>query len=113
MVHQMGDNRRSCAGLELELSQINQEISRLLPDTEKAGTNTALGVTGVFLIVPLFFMDFTESEKIGVNALRQRYNHLVILAEEKKCDVVVQPIPEPKPPEPEQPDQDMIDMGIE
>jgi hypothetical protein len=30
-------------------------------------------------------MDLTESEKIEINAYRQRYNRLNILATEKKC----------------------------
>jgi hypothetical protein len=92
MVAQYGDNRKSCDALQVGMSQTQQEISRLVPETEKAGTNTALGITGLFLIVPLFFMDFSESEKIEVNALRQRYNHLAMIAMDKECGYDTTPI---------------------
>jgi len=94
MVHQYGDERRSCKALEREITFTESEITRLIPETEKTGTNVALGITGFFLIVPLFFMDLTESEQIEVNALRQRYNHLVILADEKQCGFEVEEIPD-------------------
>jgi hypothetical protein len=54
----------------------------------------ALGVTGFFLIVPLFFMDLSQSEQIEVNALRQRYNSLAVIATDKNCDFDAQQIPE-------------------
>jgi len=75
MVSQYGDHKKSCEAIQVEMSQNQQEISRMLPDTEKTGTNVFLGVAGLFLLVPWFFMDFSESEKIEVNAYRQRYNH--------------------------------------
>jgi hypothetical protein len=92
MVAQYGDNKRSCEALQVGMSQTQQEISRLVPETEKAGMNTALGVTGLFLIVPLFFMDFTESERIELNAYRQRYNHLAMIAMDKNCGYDTIPI---------------------
>jgi len=64
---------------------IQSEIQRLIPETDKTGKNVGLGVAGAFLIVPLFFMDFTESEKIEVNAYKQRYNRLQVVAVEKNC----------------------------
>jgi hypothetical protein len=76
------------------MTLIQAEIQRLIPETEKTGKNTALGVTGFFFIVPLFFMDLSESEQVEINAYRQRYNHLMIIASEKKCDVDGEEIPE-------------------
>ena len=92
MVSQFGDSRKSCESLQLGMSQVQQEIARLVPDTEKTGTNTALAVTGLFLVVPLFFMDFTESERIEVNAYRNRYNHLAMIATDKNCGYDTTPI---------------------
>ena len=60
MISQYGDQRKSCEALQMEMSQTHQEISRILPDTEKTGKNAALGVAGVFLLVPFFFMDFIK-----------------------------------------------------
>ncbi len=90
---QYGDSQKSCEALGKETTFVESEANRLIPETKKTGKNTALGVAGVFLVVPWFFMDFTEAEQIEVNALRQRYNHLVILAEEKKCGLNKAAIP--------------------
>jgi hypothetical protein len=92
MVSQFGDQRKSCEALQVEMSQNQQEISRMLPETEKTGANAALGVAGLFLLVPWFFMDFSESEQIEVNAFRQRYNHLALVAMDKNCGYDTKPI---------------------
>jgi len=46
MVHQYGDERRSCKALERDITITESEITRLIPETEKTGTNVALGVAG-------------------------------------------------------------------
>jgi len=94
MVQQYGDDSRSCGGLEKEMLFIQSEIQRLIPETQKTGKNTALGVSGFFLIVPLFFMDLSDAEQVEVNAYRKRYNHLLIIAGEKNCGIEAEPIPE-------------------
>ena len=94
MIQQYGDHKKSCKALEMEMTNIQGEISNLVPQTEKTGKNVALGVTGFFLIVPLFFMDLSQSEQIEVNALRQRYNSLAVIATDKNCDFDAQQIPE-------------------
>jgi|tagenome__1003787_1003787.scaffolds.fasta_scaffold20541868_1 hypothetical protein len=85
-VNQYGDASKSCKAIESELSFIDAEVSRLIPATEKTGKNVALGVAGAFFLVPWFFMDFSQAEQMEINALRQRHNHLVILAGEKNCE---------------------------
>lgn len=94
MVHQYGDERKSCKALEREIQFIESEIQRLIPQTEKTGKNVALGVAGAFFIVPWFFMDLSKAEQVEVDAYRQRYNHLVILAEEKNCGWEREQIPD-------------------
>ena len=94
MIQQYGDNEKSCQALEREIAFIQGEIQRLIPQTEKTGKNVALGVTGFFLIVPLFFMDLSKAEQTEVDANRQRYNHLVIIAGDKQCGIQSQQIPE-------------------
>jgi len=94
MVHQYGDDQKSCKALKHELMFIEGEITRLMPQTEKTKKNVALGVAGALLIVPWFFMDMSKAEQIEVDAFRRRYNHLVILAEEKNCGLEKQEIPE-------------------
>jgi len=92
--YQYGDEKKSCKALEMELTFTEEKIQRLIPETEKTGKNVGLGVAGVFLIVPWFFMDFTKSEKIEAEALRDRYNQLLVIAEDKNCGFNRQPIPE-------------------
>lgn len=90
MINQFGDANKSCPALELEMSQIQESIQKLVPKTEKAGKNTALGVTGFFFIVPLFFMDLSQAEQIEIDAFRQRYNSLAVIATDKGCGKVEQ-----------------------
>lgn len=101
-VNQYGDNGKSCKAIESEIRFIDSEVARLVPATEKTGKNVALGVAGAFFLVPWFFMDFSQAEQMEINALRQRYNHLSILAGEKNCELqqsqsqeVVKKEPEP------------------
>jgi hypothetical protein len=94
MIQQYGDDNKTCQALEREMIFIQDEIQRLIPETEKTGKNTALGVTGFFFIVPLFFMDLSEAEQIEINAFRQRYNHLLIIASDNQCGIESQLIPE-------------------
>jgi hypothetical protein len=93
MAQQYGDQRKSCAALETEMVGIQQEISRLVPDSDKTGKNVALGVAGAFVLIPWFFMDFSHAEEQEVNAYRQRYNSLASIAADKRCDVDTRPIP--------------------
>lgn len=94
MVHQYGDEQKSCKALEREIAFTEEEIHCLIPKTEKTGKNVALGITGFILIIPWFFMDFSKAEQIEVNALRQRYNNLVIIATDKECGLEKEEIPD-------------------
>jgi len=108
MVQQYGDHTKSCQALEMEMAFIESEVQRLIPQTDKTGKNVALGVTGAFLLVPLFFMDFSQAEQIEVTAYRQRYNHLATLAMDKGCATErkpIPPMPPAEPPSPQQPEQ--------
>jgi hypothetical protein len=92
-IFQYGDQGKSCKALQEEMDYNQQEISRILPDTEKNNKNTMLGIAGFFLIVPWLYMDFTESERIEVTAYRERYNHLALIAKDKKCGYATKSIP--------------------
>ena len=83
---QVGDGQRSCAAIELEMGQIQSEIQRLVPESDKTGKNVGLGVSGFFLLgIPWLFMDLSDAEKAEVAAYQQRYNKLQVLATQKKC----------------------------
>lgn len=94
MVYQHDDASRSCDALERELEIIEQEILDLVPQADKADKNTELGVAGIFLLVPFFFMDLSKAEQVEINALIKRYNHLVEIEKGKHCDSGRQPLPE-------------------
>ncbi len=83
--YQIGDENRACEGLKVEIAHNEQEIIKLLPYEDATGKNVALGVTGAFLIVPLFFMDFKDAEELEIKALRDRNLWLRELANQKKC----------------------------
>lgn len=87
MVSQYGDERKSCKSLQLEIFDTQGEMQKIVGNTDKTGKNIALGVAGWFLLVPWFFMDFKNGEKVEYDALRQRYMHLSIIAEDKHCSV--------------------------
>lgn len=86
--YQPGDDSRSCEGLKIEIAANEAEIARLLPDEDATGKNVILGVAGVFLIVPWFFMDFKDAEGIELRAYRRRNVMLRGIAANKKCVVV-------------------------
>ena len=102
--YQYGDEKKSCERLRAEISTINNEIAVLLPDVDKTGQNVALGVVGLWLIVPWFFMDFSEAEQVEINALRRRHNNLVAIASEKDCGFEDEAIPAFMPPKEEEKD---------
>jgi hypothetical protein len=85
-VYLPGDENRSCEGLQTEMAQLHADMERIMPHTDKLGYNAVCATAGVFFIVPFFFMDFKNADKIEWEALRNWYNHLLIYAVEKKCD---------------------------
>jgi len=83
-----GDNTRSCPALAAEVAQLQADMARLLPKTNKGVTNALWATGGVFLIVPFFFMDLKDAEKIEFEAMRTRHNRLLVYAAEKNCDMM-------------------------
>ncbi len=86
-VYLPGDEKRSCEGLKAEIAQLQVDMARLLPKTDKGLTNTLWAVGGVVAIVPFFFMDLKDAEKIEFDAMRRRHNRLLVYAAEKGCDM--------------------------
>lgn len=84
--YQPDDNYLSCERIEQELADNHAKVMSLMPKQEKTGKNVALGVTGAFFIVPLFFMDFSDAERIEIESYQRRDSRLRILADKRKCD---------------------------
>jgi hypothetical protein len=81
-----GDENRSCPALQAEIAQLQADMQRIMPDTNKFGYNAVCATAGFFLIVPFFFMDMKDAEKIEWEAMRTRHNRLLVYAAEKGCD---------------------------
>ena len=83
---QVGDNQKSCDTLQVEMAGIQSQIQKLVPETDKTGKNVGLGIGGIFLLgIPWFFMDLSDAEKAEINAYNMRYNKLMTISTQKKC----------------------------
>lgn len=83
---QPGDNQKSCDTLQVEMAGIQSQIQKLIPESDKTGKNVGLGIGGIFLLgIPWFFMDLSDAEKAEINAYNMRYNKLMTIATQKKC----------------------------
>jgi len=88
-VYLPGDENRSCEGLKAEIAQLQVDMARILPKTDKGLTNALWAGAGVFTLgIGFIFMDLKDAEKIEFDAMRQRHNRLLIYAAEKDCDMV-------------------------
>ena len=96
MAQQYGDSEKTCQELETELVFIQQEMQRIVPDTDNVAANVSVGVAGVFVNVPLFFKDLSKVKQIETKAYRKRHNNLMIIADDKRCDIKGLVIPELK-----------------
>lgn len=84
-VKNIDDEHLSCDRIKIEISTLEEKIRRLIPDTEKTGSNVALGAAGI-LFLPLWcFMDLSDAEKVEIEACRDRIGHLTSFYKEKKC----------------------------
>ena len=85
-VTQSGDNKKTCKSLHKETKKIRQKVKRMIPAVKKADKKrTLLMVSGGLLIVPWFFLDLTDADKIETNAKRVRHNYLVDIAKKSNC----------------------------
>jgi hypothetical protein len=85
-VAQSGDTKKSCKALRKETQQILRKVHKMVPYIKKKdGKNLLKMATGALIILPWFFLDVTKSEKVEANALRERYNHLSTLVDERNC----------------------------
>ena len=59
------------------MREIDENVKKLLPKSNKTGKNVALGVTGAVIFWPaLLFMDFSDAEKLEIEAYKRRYERL-------------------------------------
>lgn len=82
-----GDEKKSCGVLRAEMAQIETEIHKKLPGSDKTGRNILVGAGGLIIWPLWLFMDLKGADKIEVEALQRRYNYLAIIAADKGCTI--------------------------
>lgn len=85
-VSQPGDVSMSCQSIVAEMEEMTNLVKS--KDSELNGQiakNSALGVTGVFFIVPLFFMDTSDAKTVEGQAAKNRFKKLQQMYSDKKC----------------------------
>jgi hypothetical protein len=74
---QVGDETKSCNAITNEMQQmINKRLEAEGDRNAQVGGNVALGVLGVFLIVPWFFMDTGNAATVEERAAQSRFDRL-------------------------------------
>lgn len=84
-----GDKRLTCGQIEAEI--IQRQNGLLDIEQEKANRsrrNITMGIAGLFLLVPWFFMDLGTAPETEATALNKRLNTLKRFANSKDCDIV-------------------------
>jgi hypothetical protein len=89
-VAQSGDNKKTCESLRKETKIIRQKVKKMIPAVKKADKKrTLLMLSGGLLIVPWFFLDLSDADKIETNAKRARHNYLIDIAKKSNCQFKV------------------------
>lgn len=85
-VAQSDDVKKSCDEIRYGVKKYRRNIKKMIPAVKAADKKrTLLMLTGGFLILPWFFLDLSDADKIEANAQRARYNYLVDLAKKRNC----------------------------
>lgn len=96
-VAQVGDDTKTCDAITNEMQQmVDAKLIAEGDGNTQVGKNVALGITGVFLIVPWFFMDLGNASTVEQRAAQARFQRLQQMAVDKKCPNV--PIMKPDAP---------------
>lgn len=88
-ISQPGDANMSCQSIVSEM----EDMSNLVKDKDselngQVAKNSVLGVTGVFLVVPLFFMDTSDAKTVEGQAAKNRFKKLQQIYADKNCSSV-------------------------
>lgn len=88
-IAQVGDDVKGCDAIANEMQQmVNAQTSAAGDRNSQVGTNVALGIAGVFLIVPWFFMDTGNAATVEEKAAQARYLRLQQMQVDRKCPAV-------------------------
>ena len=85
-VTQSGDVEKTCKNLQAEMKKYRRNIQKRIPAIKAADKKrTLLMLSGGLLIVPWFFLDLSDADKVEANAVRARHNYLADRAKKRKC----------------------------
>ena len=85
-VSQSGDGKKTCSELRHEARKYRKNLKKLIPNVKAADKKrTLLMMSGALLIIPWFFLDMTDADKIEANAQRARHNYLLDVAKKHSC----------------------------
>ena len=87
------DILKSCKGIEWELNEIENDISEKLGGREKTRDRNL----AVLLLTGPIWLDSGYAQQEEIKAFKKRYNHLLKLGNDKKCNINKKPLPEVKP----------------
>ena len=83
------DSELTCMKIEYEIYQIRNDITELYSQAAKSRKKSK--VIGILSILsplgPLanVFSDVRQAEKVEINALQKRHNHIVMIAKKRSC----------------------------
>ena len=85
-VTQPDDIKKTCNEIRHETKKFRRDLKKMIPAIKSADKKrTLLMLSGGLLIVPWFFLDLTDADKIEANAQRKRHNYLLDVAKKNNC----------------------------
>jgi len=85
-VSQSNDGKKTCNELRHETRKHRKNLKKMIPDIKAADKKrTLLMISGGLLIVPWFFLDLKDADKVEANAQRARHNYLLDVAKKQNC----------------------------
>ena len=81
-----GDIKKTCNEIRHETKKYRRNLKKMIPAIKSADKKrTLLMLSGGLLIVPWFFLDLSDADKIEANAQRKRHNYLLDVAKKNNC----------------------------
>lgn len=76
----------SCQSIISEMENMTNKVKESDSDhTKQVATNSVLGVTGIFLLIPLFFIDTSDAHTVEGSAAKTRLQKLKQIYSDKGC----------------------------
>ena len=83
---QVGDDKMGCNQIETEMKMMLETADREKAEgQEQVVKNVVAVTTGIFLIVPLFFVDPHNNNSVEEKAARDRYVKLQAMGKDRGC----------------------------